>query len=165
MRKGHALRMRSSPAARVGRGVTLLELLVVIALISVLMAIAVPTYSSYIVRGQRSAAKAALMQSADFLERNYTTYGTYSTGASAAAVTLPNPNAPTDGSQITYALSVTFPTAQSYLVTATPCGTAGSCPAGSNSTFTDTDCGALALDNTGAKTVSGALGVAICWQR
>jgi type IV pilus assembly protein PilE len=143
-------------------GFTLLELLVTVVLIGVLAAIAIPSYSAYVARGQRSAAKAALMQSAQFLERNYTSSGSYSTGASGVAT-----NAPTDGGQITYALAVTFPTSQTYVLTATPCGAAGSCPAGSNSTFTDTECGTLTLDNTGAKSVSGGTNADpnACWGR
>ena len=146
-------------------GFTLLELLITVVLVGILAAIAIPSYSAYITRGQRTAAKAALEQAAQFLERNYTVYGNYSTGASGVAVTLPNPFAPTDGGQITYALSAAYPTSQSFLLTAAPCG-AASCPSGSNSTFTDADCGTLALDNTGAKsTTGGTLSTDACWSR
>jgi len=146
-------------------GFTLLELLITVVLVAILTAIAVPSYWAYVTRGQRTAAKAALEQAAQFLERNYTVYGNYGTGASGVAVILANPFAPTDGGQITYALSATFPTAQSFLLTAAPCGGA-SCPSGSNSNFTDTDCGTLTLDNTGAKsTVGGTLSTDACWSR
>ena len=147
-------------------GFTLLELLITVVLVGILAAIAIPSYSAYVTRGQRTAAKAALEQAAQFLERNYTVYGNYSTGASGVAVTLPNPFAPTDGGQITYALSAAYPTGpQSFLLTAAPCGGA-SCPSGSNSTFTDADCGTLALDNTGAKsTTGGTLSPDACWSR
>jgi type IV pilus assembly protein PilE len=146
-------------------GFTLLELLITVVLVGILAAIAIPSYSAYVTRGQRAAAKAALEQAAQYLERNYTVYGNYSTGASGVAVTLPNPYAPTDGGQITYALSATFPTPQSFSLTAAPCGGA-SCPSGSNSNFNDTDCGTLTLDNTGAKsTTGGTLNPDACWSR
>jgi type IV pilus assembly protein PilE len=146
-------------------GFTLLELLITVVLVGILAAIAIPSYSAYVTRGQRAAAKAALEQAAQYLERNYTVYGNYSTGASGVAVTLPNPYAPTDGGQITYALSATFPTPQSFSLTAAPCGGA-SCPSGSNSNFNDTDCGTLTLDNTGLKNTSGGtLSADACWSR
>jgi type IV pilus assembly protein PilE len=168
-------------------GVTLLELLVVVALVGVMAAIAVPSYSAYIVRGQRAAAKTALMQSAQFLERAYTSSGCYNYGSATdcttqsgtSGVTLPSvlTNAPVDGGLFTYSIALTYPASgvgvvpgQDYLLTATPCGASGAtCPtSGSNPAFVDPDCGTLALTNTGAKSASGTLGTdpnAPCWQR
>jgi type IV pilus assembly protein PilE len=149
-----------------GRGFTLLEILISLALLGILAAIAIPSYSAYVARGQRAAAKAALMQSAQYLERNYTAFGSYSTNPSGT-VALPSLNSPTDGGpQFTYALSVTYPTSQTYALTATPCGSGGACPTGSNSAFQDLDCGALTLDNTGLKGAGGNIGTtnpAACW--
>jgi type IV pilus assembly protein PilE len=166
MKGGLAMRTHSFRVARAARGVTLLELLIVVTLLGILAAIAVPSYWAYIVRGQRAAAKTALMQAAQYLERNYTSNGCYQYDTQAACqipaganLALPAvlTNAPTDGGAFTYAIGVAFPTAQSYTLTATPL-----------TTFTDNDCGALTLDNTGAKTASGTLGAdpnAPCWQR
>ncbi|HEV3018981.1 MAG TPA: type IV pilin protein [Burkholderiaceae bacterium] len=142
---------------RAACGFTLLELLITVVLLGILAAIAIPSYSAYITRGQRAAAKAALMQSAQGLERYYTVNGSYTAGASAVI-----PFAPNDGGQITYALAPTL-ASQTYSLTATPCGTAGTCP--SASTFNDAECGALTLTNTGLKTVSGGTNTdpAYCW--
>ncbi len=159
-----ALKRRSGPS-----GFTLLEILIALVLLGVLAAIAIPTYSSYVTRGQRAAAKAALLQSAQFLERNYTTFGSYGTGAGGASLTLPTPYAPTDGGQVTYTLTFASQTANTYQLAATPCNEAsGTCPNGSNQTFDDTDCGVLTLDNTGLKGASGTIGssnAAACWSR
>ena len=154
------------------RGFTLIELLLAIAVVAILAAIAIPSYSAYIVRGQRAAAKTGLEQMAQFLERNYTASGCYQwadaascTAGAGTAVLPPFTSSPTDGSAATYGIQVAFPTAQSFLITATPCGAGGSCTGNANLTFTDPDCGAFTLNNTGVKKASGTLGVAGCWQR
>jgi Tfp pilus assembly protein PilE len=56
---------------------------------------------------------------------------------------------------------------QGYTLTATPCGDAGAtCPAGSETTFTDPTCGALTLTQTGLRgKVGGSGDIATCWQR
>jgi len=161
-------------------GVTLIELLIVVALLGILAAVAVPSYSAYVVRGQRTAAKTALMQSAQYLERNYTVNGCYPDGTAAdcpagpAGLPIGLTSAPTDaGPAFTYLIQLSLPASavagQGFLLTATPCGeAAGACPAGSNQTFDDTDCGPLTLNNTGVKGASGAIGTsdpASCWNR
>ena len=161
-------------------GFTLVELLVTVVLVSILAAIAIPSYSAYVVRGQRAAAKAGLEQAAQYLERNYTANGCYSRTAAAdcpgqtgTPLALPASlaSAPSDG-PASYAIGVIFTpvpagfsAGQYFSLTATPCGTAGTCT-GSNASFTDSDCGVLSLDNTGAKDVSNnTLDKVTCWQR
>jgi type IV pilus assembly protein PilE len=159
-------------------GFTLIEIMVAVALVAILASIAIPSYSAYVVRGQRAAAKASLVQAAQFLERNYTTYGCYygtlaecQAGAGALALPVGLTNAPTDGGRISYAITVAAaagpPPGQGFVLTATPCG-AVTCPAGSNTGFADPDCGALLLDNTGTKTATGTIGTTkpeLCWGR
>jgi type IV pilus assembly protein PilE len=53
------------------RGVTLLELMIVLVIISILAAIAYPNYREYIIRAKRTEAKAALLQIATQQERFY----------------------------------------------------------------------------------------------
>jgi len=161
-------------------GVTLIELLVVVVLVGILAAVAVPSYSAYVVRGQRAAAKTALMQAAEYLERNYTSNGCYNYGVPAdcqlqtgTPVALPSAlnNAPTDGGKFTYVLGLTFPASgvgvvlgQAYALTATPCSE-GSCPAPtSNTTFADPGCGILSLTNAGVKDAEVTANAATCWQ-
>jgi len=154
-------------------GFTLIELMLTVVLVAILAAVAIPSYSAYVVRGQRTAAKAALEQAAQYLERNYTAYGCYSFATQAecsagtgTALALPAAlqKAPTDGGTVTYAITLAAAAPQSFSLSATPCGATGAnCPSGSNTTFTDPDCGVLTLDNTGAK---GATGDPVnCWQR
>jgi type IV pilus assembly protein PilE len=171
------------------RGFTLIELLIAVVVVAILAAIAIPSYSAYVIRGQRAAAKATLQQAQQWLERNYTASGCYnytdaaSCGAqSGNAIAWPFTGAPANGGgTITYALptpSWTIPTGnpaapgQYFVLTATPCGSSGSCPTGSNTNFTDPDCGSLLLQSTGQKgiNVSGSADWASaqsvsCWGR
>jgi len=141
-----ALPMRRGKAC----GITLIELLIVLVVVGILTAIAVPSYSAYVVRGQRAAAKAALMQSAQYLERNYTMNGCYQFGTptecgNGAGVNLTQPStltaAPSDG-PTTYTIGWTL-ASQTYALTATPTGG-----------FVDQNCGALLLNNTGQKGIN-----------
>ena len=61
------------------RGVTLLELMIVVVIVSILTAIAYPNYREYVTRAKRTEAKAALLQIATNQERFYLQNNTYTT--------------------------------------------------------------------------------------
>lgn len=155
-------------------GFTLMELLVTITIVAILASIAIPSYTAYIERGKRGAARSGLVAAASLLERNFTTNGCYNYTTVAAcqaqsgtAVTLPAAlaRAPAEG-RASYAIAVDFSastTGQAYTLTATPCGST-TCPAGSDP-FTDGKCGALTITQTGARGRSGSEDLAVCWQR
>lgn len=56
---------------RGSRGFTLIELMIVVAIISILAAIAYPSYQRYVESTRRSLAQADLLELAQFLERRY----------------------------------------------------------------------------------------------
>lgn len=61
------------------RGFTLLELMMVVAIVSILAAIAIPAYSDYLQRSRRSEAKSALGQVVAAEEKHFLANGSYST--------------------------------------------------------------------------------------
>jgi type IV pilus assembly protein PilE len=152
-------------------GFTLIELMIAMVVIAVLAGIAIPNYTAYVNRSKRSAAKAVLLDTANQLERNYTTFGCYNktsvavcqSQAAGSDFTLPNVVAPTDG-RASYNVSFAALASQTFRLAATPCGTSGNCPAGSDG-FTDAECGVLSLTQAGQRAISGSGSVGTCWQR
>jgi type IV pilus assembly protein PilE len=65
------------------RGVTLLELMIVVVIIGLLAAIAYPNYRQYVARAKRNEARAALLQIATNQERFYLQNNTYTTDLTA----------------------------------------------------------------------------------
>jgi len=61
------------------QGFTLIELMIVVVVVAVLSAIALPSYSKFIRKGHRSEARAGLLQAQQWLERAATAHGTYPT--------------------------------------------------------------------------------------
>ena len=68
------------------KGFTLIELLVVVAIVGVLAAIAIPMYNNHRATAFRSAAKAALMEQAQAMERHFVRNNTYAGVAITASV-------------------------------------------------------------------------------
>jgi type IV pilus assembly protein PilE len=59
------------------QGFTLVELLITVVIVSILAAIAIPSYSSYILKSRRTDAKSALLDLASLEERYFSTNNTY----------------------------------------------------------------------------------------
>ena len=59
------------------QGITLIELLVVISMISILVAIAIPSYQKFVLKSRREAARADLMDNVRILENYYSKNKTF----------------------------------------------------------------------------------------
>ncbi|NLY58257.1 MAG: type IV pilin protein [Gammaproteobacteria bacterium] len=69
---------------RAQAGFTLIEMLLVVVLIGILAAIALPSYQEHVRQARRTEVTAVLLETAQLLERHYARHGSY-LGASALA--------------------------------------------------------------------------------
>ena len=122
------------------RGFTIIELLVAFVIIGILGAIALPAYFSQARKGYRTEVKAIMMETAQYMERYYTTNRTY-VGASPLSAVSPK-GASSTSKKYDVTFSVT-PTASAYTLQAAPV----------NSQASDS-CGTMTLSNTGAQTAA-----------
>lgn len=119
------------------RGFSLVELMVALVVAGILAAIAIPSYTQYIVRSHRTSAKAVLAETAQFMERYYTTNDTYAGAALLTAVVPRNAS----GAAVRYNVSfVEDPGADAFVLQAVPANAQA-----------DDDCGTLTLSGTGAQ--------------
>ena len=124
------------------QGFTLVELMITVAVVGLLAAIAIPSYTNYVKKTRRSMAAACLQENAQFLERWYTSKMTYVDATAQVCATEIQPF---------YDVAINVTGARTYTATATPKGA----QAGET-------CGTLTLDDKGARTASGGT-TSKCW--
>lgn len=137
----------SSPTAE--QGFTLIELMVTVAIIAIIAAVAIPSYRNHIIKTNRGAAEAFMLQIANKEEQYMLDARQYTANWGAGGLNL---SAPT-GVSVNYTITIPVVTATGYTITAVPI----------NPPQNDTLCGTLTLDQTGAKTSSAGT-VGVCWQ-
>ncbi|WOX06684.1 type IV pilin protein [Microbulbifer pacificus] len=108
------------------RGFTLIELMIVVAIIAILTAVAWPSYQNHVRSTNRADAQGALLGLAQAMERHFTENGTYKEAAAADADTgapqiFPT-ESPLDGNNKAYNLIITAADDSSYTLQAQPKG-------------------------------------------
>jgi type IV pilus assembly protein PilE len=126
------------------RGFTLMEVIVVMVMLGILAAIAIPNYSEYIRRGHRSAAQAYLLDLASRQVQFYLDRRVFADTVAALNLATPTEIA----NRYTVAIAVVAGPPATF--TATPTGSQ-----------TGDRCGNLTIDQTGARGASGA--TTGCW--
>lgn len=147
-------------------GFTLIEMMIVVAIIGILAAIAYPSYQQYILRSNRTEGQALLNEAAAREERYFAQNNSYvSAAGDMAKLNLPNTTSSGTGDDKTsaalsttgkYSLTVSKVASDGgYTLTATPQG----------SQTADTKCGNLTLNAVGARGVSASgASVDSCWK-
>ncbi|NOZ52571.1 MAG: prepilin-type N-terminal cleavage/methylation domain-containing protein [Gammaproteobacteria bacterium] len=137
-------------ASKISNGFTLVEVLIVIAILGILAMFIIPSYSEQVQKTRRSDAKISLMQTAQILERCFSDNSSYAAGAGCTDFT-----AGVLSDEQFYTITATTQTATTYTLTATPNSTQAN----------DTQCATFTLDQTGAKSAANSSNVAQtnCW--
>lgn len=138
-----------------GRGFTLIELMITVAIVAILASVALPSYRDFVRRGQLPEAFSALADYRVKLEQYYQDNRDYGTAACAGGAAGPSwaTFVPSGAKNFTYACAV-LSAGQGYRVTAT--GNTGAAAAGHVYT----------IDHTNAQTTTMFKGTAVsksCW--
>ena len=139
--------MRQAQSRSGQYGVTLVELMIVVVIIGIIAMIAIPSYRQQVLRSGRSDAKAALMQTAQNLERCFTSTSTYT-----ACVVLPAAS-PEGLYSVTAGDDDDEITGTTYLLTATP----------QDGQAEDTACGSFTIDQANDRGITGTGTEDECW--
>ncbi len=121
-------------------GFTLIELMIVVAIIGILAAIAIPMYSDYVTRSRRADGQAKLMQVAQDLERCYTQYSAYNHASCSVLA-----SGAVMAEQGFYEITADMPNGSTFTLSATP----------QLEQADDTDCETLTLTHLGEQSATG----------
>lgn len=145
--------MSASPVRpRRTAGVTLAELLIVIAIVGILAAVAIPAYQRYLLEAHRTDAVSLLLEGASAEQRYYTTNNSYTTNLQALGFPL-NSQGGVSSTNGYYSMTATSSGPESFTLTAAPQG----------GQTADTGCGSFVINMLGEESVTGTDSAQHCW--
>lgn len=136
------MRMYRSECAEKHSGFSLIELMIVVAIIGILAAIAFPNYAEYVLRSNRADAQSLLMNFSARQQQRLLDVRSYASALADVGVTVPSAVA----ARYTITVVASNTGVPTFTATATPSGAQ-----------TRDKCGTLTINNVGAKTP------ATCW--
>jgi len=145
--------------SRKQKGLTLLEMLIVVAIVAIISAVAYPSYTQFVVRAKRTAGTSMLLQIANRQQQFFMDNKRYAANLTRLGYAGNTVMVDEDGAVVAdgdadriYNISVSAVTATTYTLTAAPQLVQAS---------KDTKCGSLSLTHDGVKGYSGGGGK--CW--
>ncbi|KZN37707.1 type IV pilin protein [Pseudoalteromonas luteoviolacea] len=130
------------------RGFTLIEMMIVVAVLGILATLAYPNYTGYLQRAARAEAMTILLDAANKQEQYFVDNRQYASALSDIGI-------PSTSGNGYFTLTVTLANG-GYTLTAT---------AANGPVRGDTICTTLSLNNLGIKSITGTGSVDECWER
>lgn len=140
--------LTEQPNNRYHLGFTLVELLLVLAIIGILVGISYPSYQHFMIKVRRNDGHMALLDLAARLERYYAEHNSY-VGATLDKLGIPSQASPKGY----YELAITQTEATTFLISAIPTGAQRE----------DTTCDTLTYNELGQKGLTGTGNLEECW--
>ncbi len=137
---------------KVSTGFTLIEIMIVVAIVAILAAIALPSYKEQVAKSRRSEPAVALLEASQYMRRYYSANDAFTTTLPSGLINIPN-NQTTGTYVLTAAINTT-----TYTITAT---------VQNPSPMASDKCGSFVLNSQGSRlnTVGGTTStIDGCWR-